>query len=115
MWQIPKRAKVFLCLDPVDMRKSFDGLSIWVADALERSPMSGDLFVFSNRRRKIIKILYYDRNGFCIWSKRLSKHRFRWPKDEASAKEIRKHELAWLLDGLDMEQAHEKLDFDTVC
>lgn len=107
MWQVERRARVFLALDPVDMRKSFDGLTTWVAAELDRQPTSGDLFVFSNRRRAMVKVLYYHRNGFCIWSKRLIKHRFVWPDDEAEVQELRKHELGWLLDGLDIRNAHE--------
>lgn len=114
MWPIAKRARVFLGLDPVDMRKSYDGLAAWVVAQLDRQPTSGDLFVFSNRRRNMVKVFYYDRNGFCVWGKRLIKHRFTWPETEAAVHELRRNELAWLLDGLDIRQAHEKLDYDTV-
>ncbi|CAM2006034.1 IS66 family insertion sequence element accessory protein TnpB [Acanthopleuribacter pedis] len=114
MWTVSKRAKVFLALAPVDMRKSFDGLAAWVAAELDRKPMSGDLFVFSNRRRNMVKVLYFERNGFCLWSKRLIEARFRWPKDEQAAMELRRQELAWLLEGLDLSQAHKKVTYDTI-
>ncbi len=71
------RPTVHLATEPVDMRKSINGLSVLVADKLEISPLSGSLFVFYNKARDKIKILYSDRNGFCLWYKRLEKHRFR--------------------------------------
>jgi len=70
------RPTVHLATEPVDMRKSINGLSVLVADHLELSPLSGSLFVFYNKARDKIKILYWDRNGFCLWYKRLEKHRF---------------------------------------
>jgi transposase len=73
----PKR--VFLAAGSTDMRKSINGLSILVERALDLDPFAGDLFVFCNRRRNMIKILYWDNNGFALWHKRLEKHRFRWP------------------------------------
>jgi transposase len=112
MWRIEKRARVFLALEPADMRKSINGLGMLVEQELDGRLFSGDLFVFSNRRRNLVKILYYDRNGFCIWQKRLAKHRFAWPQSEAEVMEIRKHQLAWLLDGLDIRQAHERLKYE---
>ena len=63
-----------------DMRKSVNGLSLIVSDMLDLDPFSGHLFVFCNRRRNILKILYWDRNGFCMWYKRLEEDRFRWSR-----------------------------------
>jgi len=114
MWRLNQRARVFLALGITDMRKSIFGLSAIVAEELEGRLLSGDLFVFSNRRRDLIKVIYYDRNGFCLWMKKLPKHRFIWPENEGDMREIRRHELAWLLDGLDIGQAHEKLSYKAV-
>ena len=63
--------KVFIALGSTDMRKSIDGLSILVSEKFNLDPFSGHLFVFSNRKQNIVKILYWDRNGFCLWHKRL--------------------------------------------
>jgi transposase len=63
--------KVLLAVGVTDMRKSINGLSILVAEQLELDPLSGHLFAFCNRKRDIVKILYWDRNGFCLWQKRL--------------------------------------------
>jgi len=98
--------KVFLRLGVTDMRKSINGLSILVEDFLEQNPFSGNLFVFCNRRKDILKILYWERNGFCLWQKRLEKHRFTWPSDGTDTQLITQKELMWLLDGLDFSQVH---------
>ena len=71
--------RVYIATGITDMRKSINGLSILVADQLELDPLSGHLFAFCNRKRDIIKIMYWDRNGFCLWHKRLERDRFRWP------------------------------------
>ena len=70
--------RVFLAAG-TDMRKSINGLSVLVERAMEMNPFDGDLFVFCNRRRNMIKIFYWDKNGFALWHKRLEKHRFHWP------------------------------------
>jgi transposase len=75
MMFLPAHTKVFLALGYTDMRKSIDSLAVLVEYALGLSPLSGHLFVFCNRRCNMIKILYWDRNGFCLFHKRLEKHR----------------------------------------
>ena len=114
MWRLEKRARVFLALGATDMRKNIDGLGALVERELDGKLFSGDLFVFCNRRQNMIKILYFDRNGFCVWHKRLCKHRFPWPESEEEVMEIRKHQLSWLLDGLDINQAHERLEYEVM-
>lgn len=108
--------KVHLCLGATDMRKSINGLSILVEDYLEQNPFSGHLFVFCNRKKDILKILYWDRNGFCLWQKRLEKHRFKWPSGSSEAKSITQKELMWLLDGFDLHsiKPHENLSYSKV-
>ena len=71
--------KVFLCLEPVDMRKSYEGLSSLVQSILQQDPLSGHLFVFLNKKRNRVKILYWQLNGFCLWQKRLEKGKFHRP------------------------------------
>jgi transposase len=94
-------AKIWLVLGTTDMRKSIDSLAVLVGDQLERDVFSGHLFVFCNRGRTIVKILYWDRNGFCLWQKRLEKDRFVWPSSELEVLEMDHRQLSWLLDGLD--------------
>ena len=79
--------KVYLAPGYTDMRKAINGLSILV-DGLDLDPFSGHLFVFCNRRQTMLKILYWDRNGFCLWQKRLEKDRFSWPQSTDRVQEI---------------------------
>lgn len=108
--------KVYLALGSTDMRKSINGLSILVNEQMALDPFSGYLFAFCNRKRNILKILYWDRNGFCLWHKRLEKHSFKWPASKKKTMAIGKRELAWLMDGLDIHQenAHKSLKYSTL-
>jgi len=108
--------RVYLALGSTDMRKAINGLSILVEDKFDLGPFSGNLFVFCNRRRKILKVLYWHRNGFCLWQKRLEKHRFKWPNSVEEVKEIEQREFMWLLDGLDFSamQGHDSLEYETL-
>lgn len=93
------------------MRKSINGLSDIVANQLMLEAMSGQYFVFCGRQHRTIKILYYDKNGYALWYKRLELDRFRWPRTEQEAKAITGEQLGWLLSGLDIEQAHQTRRF----
>ena len=112
----PSHVRVFLATGYTDMRKSINGLSILVAQHLEMNPLSGHLFVFCNKRQNMVKILYWDRNGFCLWHKRLEKQFFRWPKKKTDISEIDHRQLNWLIEGLqiDQYQAHERLDYSII-
>jgi transposase len=101
--------RVFLCLAPTDMRKSFDGLMGLVQAQLGQDPLSGDLFVFRSKRGDRVKLLYWDSDGLAIWYKRLEEGTFAFPAaDEqrtqvgAHGLQIRAAELAMLLDGIDL-------------
>jgi len=106
---------VYLYADPVDMRKSIDGLSLLVEQEMELQPNMDALFVFCNRGRDKIKMLCWERNGFIVWYKRLEKQRFRWPKTEETLS-LSGKELNWLLDGFDLfnNKPHQVLHFDSV-
>lgn len=108
------RPRVYLFLGITDMRKSINGLSILVEDSLELDPFSGSLFVFCNRRRNIIKMLYWDKNGFCLWQKRLEKDHFKWPESKEEVFSISRRELGWLIAGLDITTAHPTLKYETL-
>lgn len=93
-------ASVYLHRETVDFRKSIDGLSAIVENEMGLSPLSKHLFVFTNRNRSRIKILYWDKTGFALWFKRLETERFPWPrKFEKDVIELKPRELAWLLEG----------------
>ncbi len=104
---------VFLTPGATDLRKSNNSLSVMVAAVLDLDPLSGHLFVFCHRQRNHIKVLYWDRNGFCLWQKRLEKHRFPWPANTQQVQEITSSELRLILDGLDIRvvKPYERLTF----
>ena len=107
MIHLPASVPVYLCLTACDMRKSFDGLHAQVRDHLELDAFAGHLYLFANRRRDRLKILYWDRSGFAIWAKRLEAGVFVIPSGEPGSTrfEITAEELGALLSGIDLEQA----------
>lgn len=113
---LPSNSRVFLALGGTDMRKSINSLSMLVEGVLELDPFSGHLFVFCNRRCSILKVLYWDRNGFCLFLKRLEKHRFKWPGKKEDLMEVAPRELGFLLEGLDIGSVHPHgpLNYSTV-
>jgi transposase len=111
---LPEGTKVFLALGVTDLRKSIDGLCGLVQELNPEELFTGSLFVFCNRARNRIKALYWDENGWCLWMKRLEQDRFRWPKQEEEVWEINRQSLTWLLAGLDLSQAHERLFYKRV-
>ncbi len=95
---------VYLYSGVVDMRKSIDGLSVFVEQSMHLSPFDSAVFVFANRQRDKVKWLLWERNGFVLWYKRLEKQRFHWPSDRSnvSSVSLSMTELNYLLDGLDI-------------
>jgi transposase len=89
-------------LIPTDLRRSFDGLAGLVAGVLSADPLSGHLFVFRNRRADLIKILYWDRSGYCIWAKRLERGTFRFPALKECRVEMQSSDLMLILEGIDL-------------
>ena len=73
------KVRMFVKPGPTDMRKQINGLSIVVAEELAMDPLDGSLFLFCNKQRRILKVIYWDRNGFCLWLKKLEKDKFPWP------------------------------------
>jgi len=107
------RVRVFLCTSPTDMRKGFDTLAALVRDGLGYDPLSGHLFLFIGRRRDRLKILYWDRDGFALWYKRLEQGTFRMPASgpEASSIQLKASELAMLLEGIDLRSIKRRRRF----
>ncbi len=103
--------QVYLAVGDTDIRKSINGLSVLVEQAMRHNPFTGDMFVFCNRRRNMIKILYWDQNGFALWHKRLEKQRFHWPTSTDEVVSLETKELEWLLAGLDYTHAHSRLNY----
>lgn len=111
MMHLPASVRVYLCLTACDMRKSFDSLQALVRDYLELDVYAGHLFVFASRRRDRVKILYWDRDGFALWSKRLEAGTYAIPAAEGPQerrREITTQELGALLSGIDLSQARRR-------
>ena len=109
-----EKVRIFVRPGVTDLRKQSSGLSIIVSEELALDPFSGSLFLFCNQRRTILKIVYWDLNGFCLWMKKLEKQKFPWPKDEKAAREITVEQLKWLLAGIDFWSPHRKLSYSQV-
>lgn len=108
MFGLSPAVRVYLATAPADMRKSFDGLSALAKGALQLDPFSGHLFVFADRRRDRIKVLYWDRDGFAVWAKRLGRGTFRIPAATAGRVEMAAADLAALLAGIDLDSARRR-------
>jgi transposase len=111
MLSLSPTSRVFLCLSPVDCRKSFDALAALVTQALGHDPLSGHWFVFRNRTGDRLKILAWQEDGWAIWYKRLEAGAFHFPPgsgDAANGREIRAAELAMLLDGVVLEKVQRR-------
>jgi transposase len=102
MVSLPTAVRIWLATRPTDLRKSFDSLAEVVRQQLENDPLSGQLFVFRNKRADRVKLLYWDEDGFVIVYKRLEAGTFRFPPAEAAGVEIRAADLQMLLDGIDL-------------
>ena len=98
--------RIWLCTRPTDMRKSYDGLAAEVRQRLGEDPLSGELFVFINRRATQLKILYFDRSGYCVWSKRLERGRFHGGREASGKRRLSWTELKLILEGIDQGQVH---------
>ena len=109
---------VYLWRDPVDFRKSINGLSAMVQEELKLDPYSSTLFVFCCQRKKRLKILYWDRTGFALWYKRLEEDLFPWPRTEKEELiKISPRELEWILSGINIWKIkpHEDKNYTTSC
>ncbi len=109
MIMLPSAVRIFLCTRPTDLRKSFDGLTGLVQECFGQDPLTGHLFLFLNRRRDRLKILYFDRDGLAIWYKRLEVGSFQMPQPVGSdSVELQPAQLAMLLSGIDLGSARQR-------
>ena len=106
MFGLTRATRIFAAVEPVDMRKGFEGLYGLVRDRLGEDPLSGHLFLFTNRQRTRVKVLLFDGSGLWVCAKRLEKGRFAWPSAEAGARAVlRAEEVTMLLNGIDLDRA----------
>ena len=96
--------RIYLCVQPADMRRGFDTLAAAVKEFLRHDPFSGNLFLFVSRGKDRMKILYWEKDGFCLWYKRLEEGTFKLPsnKNAPTSVELKATELAMLLEGIDL-------------
>lgn len=113
MLSLTPAVRIFLCTGPTDMRRGFDTLARLAEDVFRQAPTTGHLFVFCNRRRDRIKILYWDRDGYALWMKRLERGTFSIPgaRADAAGVEIRSDELAMVLGGVDWAGARRRVRY----
>jgi transposase len=112
MISLSSAVRVFLCSRAVDMRKSFDGLSGLVQECFRQDLLTGHLFLFVNRRRDRLKVLYFDHDGLAIWYKRLEAGSFQLPDaGEQDGIELRPAQLAMILSGIDLNSARQRKRF----
>jgi transposase len=104
MLSLPPTVRIWLSAQPVDLRKSFDGLAAMVREGLRGDPLSGDIFVFRNKAADRIKLLVWEEDGYAIWYKRLEAGRYRFPPSPESQPhvEVRAADLIMLLEGIDL-------------
>lgn len=109
MFGLGPATKIYVGVAAVDMRKGFDGLFGLVRDQLKQDPLSGHLFLFTNRHKTRLKALVWDGSGLWVCAKRLEKGRFRWPSAaEVGSVTMRPEELAMLVNGLDLTEARPR-------
>ena len=105
---------VYLYRDFVDFRKSINGLSLIVEQQMQLSPLNGSVYVFCNKNKDKLKVLYWDKTGFALWYKRLEKDKFKWPKKlNEQSLNLTEQQLHWLFDGFDM-LGHQAVCYETV-
>ena len=108
-------ARIFVRPGATDMRKQINGLALIVQEQMKMSPFDAALFVFCNAQRRILKAVYWDRTGFCLWMKRLEKDRYPWPRNADEARQqIDEAQLRLLLSGVDFWRKHEEVFYSKV-
>jgi len=109
----PPTVRIFVSTQPTDMRRSFDGLAMMTRENMGQDPLSGHLFVFFNRRGDRVKIMFWDRSGFCIWYKRLEEGVFRLPQSivNTPSPEVEIADLSLILEGIDLSSARRRKRF----
>ena len=115
MIALPPQIRVLVYRQPTDMRKSFNGLVALTESEMKQDPLSGSFFVFVNRRRDRVKILYWGQTGFCIWYQQLQKGTYQLPDqkslDDQDTLEVTRSQLSLILDGIDLSSARQRTRF----
>jgi transposase len=104
MFTLNSQAQIWLCTQPTDMRKSFNGLSALIKHQMKLNPLSGAYFVFVNRRKTQMKVLYFEPSGYCIWNKRLEQGQFQVRPHASGQKFLTWADLQWLIEGIEVQK-----------
>lgn len=111
MLNLPPSVRLYVCVEPINLQKSFDGLSVAARRVVDADPLSGHLFVFFNRSKDLCKVLWWDRNGYALYAKRLERGRFHVPtapRPGARHLEMEAAELSLILEGIDLTGARRR-------
>ena len=108
------KVRIFIRPGQTDLRKAVNGLAVMAEEKMGGEPFSGNVYLFCNRERKLLKALWWDRNGFWLSQKRLEKDKYPWPETEEEARELSAEELTMLLKGIDFFKAHKELYYKKV-
>lgn len=106
------QTKVYLRPGTTDLRKAVNGLNGIIEYEMQGQPLSGSVYLFCNRERKLLKALYWDKSGFWLCQKRLEKEKWPWPENEQAAMELSGEEVKMLLSGIDFFRAHKELHYE---
>jgi len=109
--QLNKERRIFARLGFTDMRKQINGLSALVQELRPEGPFDGSYYVFCGKTRRVVKILYWDRTGFCLWNKRLEQNSFPWPRNGNELDELTRVNIRALLRGIDIWKEHQELSY----
>jgi len=108
------KVRIFLRTGTTDLRKAANGLTAIVQETMKQDPFSGNVYLFCNSDRKLLKAVYWDKTGFWLSQKRLEQNKFPWPQDETKARELSAQELQMLLAGIDFFKAHKEVFYKSV-
>lgn len=109
-----QQTKIFIRPGFTDLRKAASGLCILIQEEMHEKPLTGNLFIFCNKNRKLIKVIWWDKTGFWLCQKKLEKEKWPWPENEEKAQELNVEELHLLIKGIDFWKAHKPLNYSHV-
>jgi transposase len=108
------KARIFIRPGHTDLRKAVNGLSVLIQEAMNGEPFSGDVYLFCNKGRKLLKALWWDKTGFWLSQKRLERERWPWPENAEAVEELSREQLGMLLEGIDFFKAHKRVYYQRV-
>ena len=110
MIALPSHTQIWIAAGVTDLRRGFDGLSALIQTKLEKSPLSGQVFIFRGRRGDLVKLIWFDGDGLCLFQKRLERGRFIWPQATEGSVSLTRAQLSMLLEGMDWRRPERTWD-----